>query len=155
MASAEVYAGGALTYTEIPELCDDYITCAESEVAGGILLGYQVTDWLAIETSARYFGSNFEGNNHDGIQTQYDLYGYDAALLSRVPFFESDSIAVRPLLRLGALYTNEGGVDPILGLGLELEVGDKGVRLLYEYADGVVDKGEINVFSLGLVWRLP
>lgn len=153
LVRAEPYVGGMLTRTEIPELCDDFLTCSESSVSGSALIGFQLNSWLAVEASGRHIGSNFEGNNQNGEQTQFDLYGGDVAVVAFLPFANMDTIEVHPLIRVGALYTNEGGVDPILGLGLSMNFKGREVRALYEHAPGVVAKGEVEIFSIGLIWR--
>ncbi|CAI1068572.1 Outer membrane protein II* [Serratia rubidaea] len=137
-----------------------------SNAVGGVFLGYQANDWLALEGGYDYLG-NMEITSSNGSGGRLKAQGIQLGVKLSAPLTASWDVYARggamgwrsDVQRAGG-STVDTGLSPMAALGTELALSDNlALRLEYQYTANVGEGGGSGVTadngqtSLGLLYR--
>lgn len=134
--------------------------------AGGVFLGYQATDWLALEGGYDYLGNmRVSSNNSSGANMENQ--GIQLAVKLGLPVTDRWGLYTRMgMMGWHARTKNAGhamndeGISPLAALGTELSLGeDWSLRLEYQYVANIGEGGDTGITvdngqtSLGVIYH--
>ncbi|KJG39035.1 membrane protein [Photobacterium angustum] len=157
------YAGARAGASHITNM-DDAVTSVtkleDTNFAGGVFAGYQVTPWFALETGYTHLGNA----KLDNKQGSYEAQGAD--FVTKFSYAISDSVDI--FAKAGAFYydwnaigsgvaNSDNGWSPTAGAGLEYFINKNvSTRVEYQYYNDVAGP-DIHFAGLGLAfhWGAP
>ncbi|MBB1585004.1 porin OmpA [Serratia sp. OS31] len=137
-----------------------------SSVGGGAFLGYQFTDWLAVEGGYDYLGNAHIGRSQAPGISQSN-HGIQLGIKLSAPltpdwsvYARAGAMGWRSEARQAGNTSADTGVSPLAALGTEIALSDAlALRLEYQYVASVGEGGNNGVVldngqtSLGIVYR--
>ncbi len=151
---------GASFLTNMDDAVTTVTEIQDTNFAGGVFAGYQVTPWFALETGYTHLGNA----KLDNGQGSYEAQGAD--LVTKFSFSATDSLDI--YAKAGAFYydwnaigsgveNSDNGWAPTAGAGLEYFINKNlSTRLEYQYYNNVGGP-DIHFAGLGLAyhWGAP
>ncbi|WP_368749882.1 outer membrane beta-barrel protein [Klebsiella aerogenes] len=137
-----------------------------SNAAGGVFVGYQALDWLAVEGGYDYLGNaSITSNNAYGAHLEGQ--GMQLGVKMSLPLTDSWDLYARggvmgwvTKTESGGHNNTDNGASPLAALGTEFGLGDNlAMRLEYQYTSNVGNgnddgvKADNGQTSLGVVYR--
>ncbi|MCW6023133.1 outer membrane beta-barrel protein [Serratia marcescens] len=134
--------------------------------AGGVFLGYQATDWLALEGGYDYLGNmRVSSNNSSGANMENQ--GIQLAVKLGLPVTDKWGLYTRMGMmgwhartKNASHAMNDEGISPLAALGAELSMGeDWSLRLEYQYVANIGEGGDTGITvdngqtSLGIIYH--
>ncbi|CAM2765064.1 OmpA family protein [Vibrio mytili] len=156
-AQAEMYVGGKAGMSTLDDACYLNSPCDDDAFAAGVHVGYNFTDFIALEYGVDYLG-DYEANFKSGPNTANTIDG-DLWAMTLAPKFNlhlTDSFNL--FAKLGGAYMMSGSEKDFVGtgsLGAEYALNDNwSLRAEYQryqdMSDDVWDDMDANFFGLGV-----
>ncbi|NLS11804.1 OmpA family protein [Vibrio sp. SM6] len=155
-AMADSYIGAKLGYSHLNDACALDYSCDTESAAGGLYMGYQFTDNLALEYNVDYLG-DFETRFKNNSAVESQLIALSLAPKINLDLTPNWSVFVKA----GAAYMaagDERDFVPTGSLGLEREFSDN-LTIRAEYQrfenmnDNRIDDMDVNFFGIGLTYH--
>lgn len=164
------YIGGTIGQSEVDiENCGGPIACDEKDMAWRILGGYQINRNVAVELGFHQFGdasASGPGGNLNYEANAFELVGLGAfplgngfSIYGKAGLYRGETKVTGSTVLTGPVDIKETNTDLTYGIGAQYNVNRQlGIRLEWQrYTDvgddATIDESDIDVMSLGLVFR--
>ena len=169
-ASAQLYAGGSVGYSQFKDICDVVVagvSCDNNDTAWRAFGGYQFNQYFALELGFADLGAT-TGTGVAGSFAVEAKEAFDLTGLFTIPVANRLGLLVRfgahrvrttvdQQGSFGALEEGKTGTGFSYGAGAEYSLGKLGVRAEWQRYDniagGLVAEADVDVFSVGLLFR--
>ena len=161
--AASAYVGGEAGIVQYRDACGVQTTrCDEEKVGYGAYGGYQVNDWLALETGIRNYGT--PNATYKDNHVSANLWGIDGSML--LEYQLSDAMLAFSRVGVQRLYIDKRVGDenitdtqwrPLLGLGVDYALTERWhVRSEYRFLDGVgtgiTSQADLHMLMFGVTY---
>lgn len=148
---ADVYVGGKVGKSTLEDACRPTDACDDDATGGGLFLGYDINDYIAIEGGYDYFGKmTGAGLNDDSVSA--------VTIAPKFSYAFNDSVSA--YTKIGGAYVDYGSEQDGSFLGaVGLEFGQKqplSFRVEYQTLTDVNNdlvKAQANMVSLGISYK--